>query len=108
NPSDLDHSRRLSQHKPQGFLSWLNHHTASFTAKLLRAKSGTRDSNPRLRPWQIDVRLKIRASRLTVSIPNHPKPNESRRQFRPTLNAAEMRQKRLWAGTQTILLFPSQ
>src|SRR2546428_7713829 len=42
-------------------------------AKLLKRKSGTRDSNPRLRPWQSGAQLKIKSIVSMSFIPNHQK-----------------------------------
>jgi hypothetical protein len=58
-----------------------------------RMESGTRDSNPRLRPWQFDVRLKTKehhVSRCPFRITKNPAKSLS--QFWHGLNAAEMRQ----------------
>jgi hypothetical protein len=62
-------------------------------AKLLKGKSGTRDSNPRLQPWQFDVLLKTQSIKSHGVFPESPKnPRKPLSGFLSGLNAAELRQ----------------
>jgi hypothetical protein len=68
-------------------------------AKVLILKSGTRDSNPRLRPWQICRQLETKNIRVYVVHSNQWKCWENRTMpFRQILNGVEMEYNALQTG----------